>query len=180
MDVTGISTTKAQEILDASIQTGTVDEAGNLVLTNGAGTEFNAGVVIEPFRSWPVGSVFVSISPDNPAVALGGGTWERFAKGRTLVSLDEAQTEFDTVLETGGEKTHLLTPAELPRHSHGYNEPKSNGNFGNFTGGGNSVIEYTAFGNTFENPTDAPDDPNDQPHNNLQPYINVYMWLRTA
>jgi microcystin-dependent protein len=137
-------------------------------------------VVIEPFRSWPVGSVFVSISPDNPAVALGGGTWERFAKGRTLVSLDEAQTEFDTVLETGGEKTHLLTPAELPRHSHGYTKPGFNaGQFVN-TGSETSFAAFTEIANTIENPTDAPDDPNDQPHNNLQPYINVYMWLRTA
>lgn len=178
MDVTGISTTKAQEILDASIQTGSIDEAGNLVLQNGAGTEFNAGVVIEPFRSWPVGSVFITISPDNPAVALGGGTWERFAKGRTLVSLDEAQTEFDTVQETGGEKTHLLTAAELPPHTHEYL------NWDQLAmAQGGSTQNYAAawsVANTTEGLIGGGNPPGNQPHNNLQPYINVYMWLRTA
>ena len=46
VDVTGISVTKAQEIEDASIVAGEVNPAGNLVLTNAGGTEFNAGSVI--------------------------------------------------------------------------------------------------------------------------------------
>lgn len=39
-------------------------------------------------------------------------------KGRVPVGLDAAQTEFDTLAETGGAKTHTLTSAEMPVHTH--------------------------------------------------------------
>ncbi len=48
MDVDGISIAKALEIENASIVEGAVNAAGNLVLTNKGGTEFNAGLVIKP------------------------------------------------------------------------------------------------------------------------------------
>jgi len=68
--------------------------------------------------AYPVGSVYFNTTNVDPTT-LFGGTWVRFAKGQVLVGLDEAQIEFDTPLETGGEKTHLLTEAELPKHTHG-------------------------------------------------------------
>lgn len=52
-----------------------------------------------------VGGLYVSIDPTNPASTLGYGTWEAFGAGRFLVSLDSSDTDFDTVLETGGAKT---------------------------------------------------------------------------
>ena len=39
-------------------------------------------------------------------------------KGRVLVGRDAAQTEFDVLGETGGAKTHTLTTAEMPAHTH--------------------------------------------------------------
>jgi microcystin-dependent protein len=39
-------------------------------------------------------------------------------KGRAIVGRDSAQTEFDTLAETGGAKTHTLTSAEIPVHLH--------------------------------------------------------------
>ena len=39
-------------------------------------------------------------------------------KGRTIVGRDSTQTEFDTLGETGGAKTHTLTTAEMPSHTH--------------------------------------------------------------
>ena len=42
-------------------------------------------------------------------------------KGRVQVSLDSAQTEFNPVGKTGGEKVHVLTVAEMPVHAHGHN-----------------------------------------------------------
>jgi microcystin-dependent protein len=41
-------------------------------------------------------------------------------KGRVIVGVDAAQTEFDTLAETGGFKTHTITAAELPGHTHGH------------------------------------------------------------
>jgi microcystin-dependent protein len=39
-------------------------------------------------------------------------------KGRVVVGVDAAQTEFNALGETGGAKTHTLTTAEIPAHSH--------------------------------------------------------------
>lgn len=39
-------------------------------------------------------------------------------KGRAAVGKDASQTEFDTLGETGGEKAHTLTVAEIPAHQH--------------------------------------------------------------
>lgn len=39
-------------------------------------------------------------------------------KGRTAVARDSAQTEFDTMGETGGAKTITLTASEIPSHTH--------------------------------------------------------------
>ena len=40
-------------------------------------------------------------------------------RGRCLVGYDSSQNEFDTILEQGGEKLHILTEAEMPAHVHG-------------------------------------------------------------
>ena len=42
-------------------------------------------------------------------------------KGRTIVGRDSSQTEFDTLGETGGTKTHTLTESEMPSHTHTQN-----------------------------------------------------------
>ena len=39
-------------------------------------------------------------------------------KGRAIVGVDAAQTEFDALGETGGAKTHTLTSSEIPSHTH--------------------------------------------------------------
>jgi microcystin-dependent protein len=55
-------------------------------------------------------------------------------KGKIPVGRDSAQAEFDTLGETGGEKTHVLTTSEIPSHSH--TTPALSGSF---TSGGQSV-----------------------------------------
>lgn len=64
--------------------------------------------------SWPVGVIFTSTVATNPSILLGFGLWELYAQGRVLVGVDPTQTEFDTLGETGGEKTHALTCGETP------------------------------------------------------------------
>jgi microcystin-dependent protein len=66
---------------------------------------------------WPVGSIFMSAVATNPATLLGFGTWVAIA-GRFPVGLDAAQTEFDTLLETGGSKTVTLDVTQIPSHTH--------------------------------------------------------------
>jgi hypothetical protein len=120
-------------------------------------------------QAFPVGSIFISVDSTNPATTLGYGTWTAFGAGRTLVGFDSGQTEFDTVEETGGAKTHQLSINELPSHSHA----------GNLNSGSSSSFSWSSVaGNSALTSTGATG--NDQPHNNLQPYIVTYFFKRTA
>ena len=54
---------------------------------------------------YPVGAIYIGVVSTDPGT-LFGGTWVAFGSGKTLVGLDSGQTEFDTVEETGGAKSH--------------------------------------------------------------------------
>lgn len=94
-------------------------------------------------------------------------------KGRVITGLDSSQTEFDALGETGGEKTHTLTINEMPSHNHsdfyqvkdGLSSPNAGGTYANRPMiKGNDASSNTTFWNT----ADAGEN---QPHNNLQPYV---------
>jgi microcystin-dependent protein len=141
----------------------------------------------------PVGSYYTSDDPTDPGT-LFGGTWARI-KGLVVVGVDEADTSFDVVGETGGEKEHILSVAEMPSHNHGgatdaggvhaHNIQRtvaSGGSAGaglDFTSG-----RYVIAAGFVENSTSHGHGINSQggggAHNNLQPYITAYMWKRTA
>lgn len=140
---------------------------------------------------YPVGYVYVSDVSTNPGT-LFGGTWVAFGAGRVTYGIDGAQTEFDTVEETGGAKTHTITTAELPVHGHGVNDP---GHFhevgdGNSSGDGASpanknnprsypsteskIMQTVTTGITVGNAGSG------GAHTNLAPYQVAYMFKRTA
>jgi hypothetical protein len=119
---------------------------------------------------YPVGSIYISTSSTNPGTTFNRGTWEAFATGRTLVGIDTSQSEFNTVEETGGAKTHTLTINEIPAHTHGITSGGSLNQYGTTNHGAN-LSDRT---NTSQSAGGG------QAHNNLQPYIVTYMWKRTA
>lgn len=129
---------------------------------------------------YPVGTIYQSINPDNPSDFI-GGTWERFGNGKVLVGVDEADNDFKTSNKEGGEKSHMLTIAELPKHSHGNT---------NFNTGGRPLSASTGWENTnigLYRATDYNQENifnqnvgGNQSHNNLQPYVTIYRWRRTA
>jgi hypothetical protein len=126
---------------------------------------------------YPVGAIYTSVVSTSPAT-LFGGTWAAFAAGRVLVGRDAGQAEFDTVEETGGEKTHVLTTAEMPAHAHsltGVNPAAGvTGEFGRYP----AAIQNDAHPNW--GVSEMANTGGGGAHNNLQPYIVVYMWKRTA
>lgn len=122
---------------------------------------------------YPVGSVYISINSTNPSKYF-GGTWTAFATGRTLVGVDTNQTEFNTVEKTGGEKTHKLTINEIPSHTHTTNRNDDKKHLDN---GGS---DWYSQGISLTQSVNTGATGGDQAHNNLQPYITVYMWRRTA
>ena len=128
---------------------------------------------------YPVGSIYMSATMstvEQVKTAL-GGTWVVWGAGRVPVGVDASQTEFDTVEETGGEKTHTLTINEMPSHSHNiYTVDSGSGNQGKKDG-----LYYQ--GGWWGNGVGAPNVGNtggSKAHNNLQPYITCYMYKRTA
>lgn len=117
---------------------------------------------------YPIGCIYTSIVSTNPATVFGFGTWTAFAAGKCLVGLDGTQTEFNTVQQTGGEKTHTLTVSEMPSHTHTFD---AGGPPGATTGLYSGSINTTHTTNSTGG---------DGAHNNLQPYIVVYFFKRTA
>lgn len=124
---------------------------------------------------YPVGSIYQSTSPANPSTFM-GGTWERFGNGRVLVGVNESDSDFNIVNKTGGEKTHTLTVNEIPSHSHGQNVSAG-------TGTGPAIrrdYQGDGTGAAYPQGISTQNAGGGQAHNNLQPYITVYMWKRTA
>ena len=130
-------------------------------------------------KIYPVGSIFMSATLST-ASAVGnalGGTWVAWGEGKVPVGVDTSQTEFDTVEETGGEKTHTLTTAEIPSHQH-QEDIKSTANNSNaethVTAWGHpSATGSSGYRTTYSTGGGGA-------HNNLQPYITCYMYKRTA
>ena len=131
---------------------------------------------------YPVGAIFTTVTAyaNSAAVVavIGGTTWVSFAAGKMLIGVDSGDTDFDTVEETGGAKTHTLTEAELPAHSHDYAGGEYTGandygtnmsvnNLGSTTDGRSTNFNSETVGS-------------DTAHSIMNPYITVYMWKRTA
>ncbi|QBX14632.1 capsid and scaffold protein [Streptococcus phage Javan149] len=128
---------------------------------------------------YPVGAIYMSTSSANPSTFI-GGTWQRYAQGRTIVGVSENETEFNYAGKTGGEKTHQLTKAEMPRHDHNV----SNDNNALLLAASSTKAYATAGAGSGSNSwpwqKGVQAEGGNQPHNNLQPYITTYIWLRTA
>jgi len=123
---------------------------------------------------YPVGSIYTNIAvATNPASLLGMGTWVAFGEGRVLVGKAGSGT-FDTLGATGGAETHTLSTSEIPSHTH-----TMSGNNDNDAGASVPDVNTKSGSSTaVVNTTTATG--GGGAHNNLQPYIVVYMWKRTA
>lgn len=95
-------------------------------------------------------------------------------KGRAVVGVDAAQTEFDTLGETGGAKTHTLTINEMPSHNH---PPSSGTSILNYRGTGGNLSAPS--GGTIEGNGSTGSRGGGQAHNNLQPYMALNYIIKT-
>ena len=136
---------------------------------------------------YPVGSIYINASSaTNPATLLGFGTWTEFGAGRVLVGQNTSDAIFDTLEETGGSKdaivvshTHTATVSD-PGHSHTLQLTVDESGSGQATQGtSNTTLATTSTSTTgisVSNSTTGSSGTNA----NVQPYIVVKMWKRTA
>ena len=126
-------------------------------------------------QAFPVGAIYTSITGADPAIELGYGTWAAFGSGQVPVGFASGDPDFGTVEGTGGEKVHTLTETEIPSHAHGEQRfPTSTGSSSGFSSDTSMSGTPAAVTQTTQKTG------GDGPHNNLQPYVVVYMWKRTA
>jgi hypothetical protein len=127
---------------------------------------------------YPVGSIYINATvATNPATLLGVGTWVAYGEGRVPVGKAGSGT-FDTLGATGGAETHTLTLNEIPSHNH------NNGSYDRLLLQNGQATIHETDGSAGE-PNLASSGAiaaagGGAAHNNLQPYIVVYMWKRTA
>ena len=146
----------------------------NLTVT---GTITNSSI-ISLSDVYPVGSIYINASDGtNPGTLLGFGTWVAFGAGRVPVGIDATQTEFDTAEDVGGAKTHTLSISEIPAHTHYQGSHDSSAG----DGGAYNTEFIRDHSDTANGPNvESSSTGGGSAHNNLQPYIVVYMWKRTA
>lgn len=120
--------------------------------------------------AYPVGAIYMSLVSTSPAT-LFGGTWEALDEGRVLIGANSTYP----VNSTGGEFEHTLTVEEMPSHTHNYKYYNS-GYRGTLLGGGSGEYIHSGSRTTLNSGSTG----GSQPHNNMQPYLAVYMWKRTG
>lgn len=118
-------------------------------------------------KIYPVGSIYMSVNDTNPST-LFGGNWEQI-KDRFLLATGD--TYSPGVLD--GEATHTLTIDEMPSHDHLINMV-----WGVNNRGYNAVEKDTAFGELHQVNGFMSETGGNKPHNNMPPYLTVYIWKR--
>ena len=123
-------------------------------------------------KAYPVGAIYQSSDSTSPA-SIFGGTWEQL-KDKFLLGAGNSYSAGST----GGEANHSLTLNEMPAHNHRTTDTGGAGNV-YFSDGGKSVwLQSSTFPATYTDYTSSAG--GSQGHNNMPPYLAVYMWKRVA
>lgn len=163
--MTGALTTKGIKLTSGTDYGATLpsNPAANQLFFQTAGTNFVLDNV------YPIGAVYMSMNSTNPGT-LFGGTWEQ-VQGKFLLGASNAYPAGSS----GGESEHTLTRNEIPDHTHSF---KYTGQ--SETIGVNAIRLYQAASNQY-NAYSGGQSSNcgGQAHNNMPPYLAVYIWYRT-
>lgn len=128
---------------------------------------YDGGTKANPRPYFPVGYIYQSLTNTSPA-SLFGGSWTPIND----IFLYCADSNYGTV-GTDGEATHTLTINEMASHRHPI---PNNGSVATPYNYAESYASYSAVRYPATNDTNW----GNQPHNNMPPYITVYMWRKTA
>ena len=131
---------------------------------------------------YPIGSIYMSVNSASPA-SLFGGTWEQLQDCFLL-----AAGSTYSAGSTGGEATHTLTVSEMP--SHGHDALRKAPGFGESM----TLSPWTIYFNSDAITDSGSSGETDKfwvykplkhtgdglAHNNMPPYLAVYMWKRVS
>jgi hypothetical protein len=204
--VTGITAERAEEIWNASVVSGVINQStGRLELMTRGGTILDGGSIVNPSmqKAYPVGSIYMNVNPANPATLIGFGTWVRWAVGRMPIGVDPANPRYDASEEAGGAERVTLAWHESGLRDHAHNVQGNTGGsqvnadmttddaasnpVGNATidraqtGGGTRTItgsNHAHFFNVNSGGSGNYDAINS--HENMPPFVACYIWKRTA
>ena len=142
---------------------------------------------------YPVGSIYTNATnATNPGTLLGFGTWVAFGAGRVPVGFNSGDTNFNAAEKTGGSKdaivvshTHTASSSVTdPGHTHGLRTLAQAAGVGARTHLDINQGFNSAFTQTVQTGISVSTTVNSAGSSgtnaNLQPYITVYMWKRTA
>ena len=122
---------------------------------------------------YPVGSIYMNVNSTNPGTFF-GGTWEQI-QGRFLLGMSSSYPAGSQ----GGEATHTLTVDEMPAHSHAIYS-----GWGDIAGNVNDAYRYHTWASNDRGWKTGTLGTNSigggKSHNNMPPYLSVYIWKRTA
>lgn len=146
------------------------------------GTEYGLGGNALIDRIYPVGSIYISTSSTFNPQSAWGGTWRKTADGRCLIGANDTYP----LGSTGGEAAHYLTGNEMPPHGH--TAGKAAGFKLANTGVARSAIDKYSeqflwidkSSNSASSVLSTNAEGGGASHNNMQPYLAVYIWERTA
>lgn len=120
---------------------------------------------------YPVGSIYMSVNSTSPQV-LFGGTWEAI-QGKFLLGAYGNTYKAGT---TGGEAAHTLTESEMPSHKHSIWFPNDGGEQSAAIGYPDTGSKNTYYAEASKTSGTG----GGAAHNNMPPYLAVYIWKRTA
>lgn len=148
---------------------------------------------------YPVGSIYMSTAATDPGELFANTQWSALPAGRVLIGAGTADT--NTVYKPGtigGAEKHKLTASEIPSHTHsitGIGDHKHidpygesyGGPFGQATGKGHmgssrtdndNYLYWTSAAGAHTHTIGSTG--GGVAHNNMPPYLVVYMWQRTV
>lgn len=148
-------------------------------------------------KIYPVGSIYISETDDtvSDVQTRFGGTWIAYGKGKTLIGAGtgtDANGNSQTFSVSNnssnlGEYKHKLTVSEMPSHSHGIGMIQDSSatlmnldyltgrNATDHLGWSDTETMYGRLNGGYTQTVGG-----SSYHNNLQPYVTVYMYKRTA
>lgn len=172
-----------------TLPTGNASTLGGVKLSDSTSStsSTNGGVAATPaavkaaiaeakLAAWPIGSIYMTVSNTSPE-SLFGGTWERISERFLLGASSSCPAG-----STGGESAHTLTQSELPNYSlsvaNGSNVIRSK--TGSYA---DAFVQTQSSGwgipNWESKTVTVASGGSGKAHNNMPPYLSVWIWKRT-